>query len=176
MHGKLLQSALSNYWVYASREIQSEVDYESDYHLFELCLTFSQTLPLLHFAGARFDERTSGWHRDQVWAVPREPAAYGDRYWWWDEHWHTQTINQIIRLENTHQLPWRLLQVLQTSCGVLQVTFSIPSTLRSTRTWRSPWIITSLPPRTTPTWQGTSFCLSPGWKCTPTFSKQAVAV
>lgn len=71
---------------------------------------------------------------------------------------------------------WRLLQVLQTSCGVLQVTFSTLSTPRWPRTWRSHWIITSLPPHTTPTWQETSFCLSPGWKCTPMFSKQAVAV
>lgn len=71
---------------------------------------------------------------------------------------------------------WRLLQVLQTSCGVLQVIFSTLSTPRWSRTWRSHWIITSLPPRTTPTWQETSFCLSPGWKCTPMFSKQAVAV
>lgn len=68
------------------------------------------------------------------------------------------------------------LQVLQTLWGVLQVTFLIPNTIRWTRTWHSPWIITSLPPHTTPTWQETSCCLNPEWKCTPMFSRQAVAV
>lgn len=145
------------------------------------------------FADARSGQRASSWHSGQVWAMSWEPAAYGPGYWWYEEpalttyltfdNWEASITSHMSLgsdMTSTYkQDTWSdtfFLQVLPTSWGVLQVTSSTPSTIRWTRTWRSLWVTTSFPPHTTPTWQETSCSLSLEWKCTPMFSRQAVAV
>lgn len=89
---------------------------------------------------------------------------------------HKWSISHNSCVARTDVTKTFILQVLQTTCGVLQVTSSTLSTTRWTRTWRSLCVTTSLLHHTTPTWQETSCCLSLEWKCTPMFSRPAVAV
>lgn len=90
-------------------------------------------------------------------------------------HQLNRTQHQHTKKKKTHSLTLFFLKVLPTTWGALLGIFSTLSTTVWTRTWRSLWLTTSSPLHTTPTWRGTSCCLSLAWKCTPMFSRQAVA-
>lgn len=57
-------------------------------------------------------------------------------------------------------------KVSPTSCAVLRVIYLIRCTAKCIRTWTSPFVTTSLLRLTTRTWQETSCCPSPEWRCT----------
>lgn len=68
------------------------------------------------------------------------------------------------------------LQGLPTTCAAQQLISSTLIITTWTRTWTNHYATISLPPHTTPTWQVTSWCHSPGWTCTPGCCRLAAAV